>query len=346
MGMTGRERTLAAIGGEPVDRVPVAQHNFPFVARRAGLSMRAYRSDARVAAQALADAADDLGYDCIIHDVDTASLAEAMGAGVVMPEAEPARVERPAVASIAAIRDLPLPDPARDGRLPFWLEVTRELRARVGDRLAILGRADQGPFGLAFLLMDSQEFLMDLLETDDDVVQEALAHCAEAGARFARAQLDAGADLSSIGDSAAGQSVVSPDVYRNVARPAERGYRDLVGEGRLSLHICGKTDAIVADMADTGFDVFELDQENDLDRTFATLHALGDRGRRVCVYGNVDPSSVLYRGTPDDVERACRSAIETARRYDARFVLCSGCVMMANTPEANARAMVRAAAWA
>ena len=43
--MNGRQRTLAAIRGEPHDRVPVAQHNFPFAARHVGLTQRQYRSD-------------------------------------------------------------------------------------------------------------------------------------------------------------------------------------------------------------------------------------------------------------------------------------------------------------
>ena len=36
--------------------------------------------------------------------------------------------------------------------MPLWLETTRILRRMVGDELAIMGRADQGPFGLLALL--------------------------------------------------------------------------------------------------------------------------------------------------------------------------------------------------
>jgi uroporphyrinogen-III decarboxylase len=116
------------------------------------------------------------------------------------------------VKAIQDVPGLPLPDPYTSGRLPLWLETTRCLRRLVGDELAIMGRADQGPFGLLFLLRDSQEFLMDLMEVEEGVILAALAHCAHAGASFARAQLEAGADITSIGDSAAGQSVVSPRV--------------------------------------------------------------------------------------------------------------------------------------
>jgi uroporphyrinogen decarboxylase len=335
--MTGRQRTLAAIRGVPTDRVPVAQHNFPFAARHVGLTMRQFRSDPEQAARALVDTASDFGYDCIIIDFDTCTLAESLGATCDFPEDEPARVAHPAVASLRDVPSLPLPDPHRTGRLPLWLETTRRVRAQVGDELAIMGRADQGPFGLLFLLRESQEFLIDLLEQDADVIDAALEHCTRAGVAFAQAQLAAGADLTSIGDSAAGQSVVSPDLYRRFAQPFERRYKQQLGDGLLSLHICGKTDQIVNDMADTGAEVLELDHWNQLESSFRQV------GHRVCVFGNIDPSSVLVQATPQVVLSKSREAIEAADRAAARFVLCPGCTVGANTPPENVAAMSQAA---
>jgi uroporphyrinogen decarboxylase len=232
---------------------------------------------------------------------------------------------------------LPLPNPHSAGRLPLWLETTRCLRQLVGDELAVMGRADQGPFGLLFLLRNSQQFLMDLMEVEDEVIRAALEHCARAGAAFARAQMEAGADITSIGDSAAGQSVVSPAIYQRLAQPAEKYYRELMGPGILSLHICGKTDQIVRGMVDTGAEVLELDHWNDLEATFRVI------GDRTCVFGNLDPSSVLVLGTAEVVFQKSRQAIETATRAGGRFVLCPGCTVGANTPPENVRAMSEAA---
>lgn len=335
--MNGRERVLAAIRGEPHDRVPVAQHNFPFAARHAGITLGQFRREPEKAARALADAAYDFGYDCIIMDMDTCTLAEACGASCQFPEDEPARVVRPAVQALQEVPGLPLPDPCSSGRLPLWLETTRCLRRLVGDELAIMGRADQGPFGLLFLLRDSQQFLMDLMEVEEEVIQAALTHCVRAGVSFARAQLEAGADITSIGDSAAGQSVVSPKIYHRFAQPMEKQYRAFMGRGFLSLHICGKTDSIVAGMADTGAEILELDHWNDLEATFAAI------GQRTCVFGNLDPSSVLVQGTPELVRKKSREAIEIARCAGGRFVLCPGCTVGANTPPENVRAMGEAA---
>jgi uroporphyrinogen decarboxylase len=335
--MNGRERVLATINGQPHDRVPVAQHNFPFAARHVGITMEQFRRAPDKAARALADTAHDFGYDCIIMDMDTCTLAEACGATCQFPEDEPARVVRPAVKAIQDVPGLPLPDPHASGRLPLWLETTRCLRRLVGDELAIMGRADQGPFGLLFLLRDSREFLMDLMEVEEGVILAALEHCAHAGASFARAQLEAGADITSIGDSAAGQSVVSPRVYHRFAQPMEKRYRRLMGPGLLSLHICGKTDQIIAGMAATGAEILELDHWNDLEATFKAIP------QQTCVFGNLDPASVLAQGTAELVRQRSLKAIEIARRADGRLILCPGCTVGANTPPENVRAMSDAA---
>jgi uroporphyrinogen decarboxylase len=122
--MTGRERTLAAIYGRPHDRVPVAQHNFSFAARHAGLTIKEFVFNPDEAALALAETAHDFGYDCIIIDFDTCVLAEAMGATIAFHGDEPARILHAPLTAFRDARDLRVPDPRRDGRLPLWLETT------------------------------------------------------------------------------------------------------------------------------------------------------------------------------------------------------------------------------
>jgi uroporphyrinogen decarboxylase len=337
--MNSRQRTLAAIHGRPHDRLPVAQHNFMFAIKHAGLSVKDYVYNPDKAAQALADAAYDFGYDCVIIDFDTCALAEAMGAKIVFEGEAPARIEAPAVKSVEDVKNIPIPDPACGGRLPLWVETTRLLRKKVGGELAVMGRADQGPFGLLGLLYDTQDFMMALADPEKEGdIFAALDVCARAGVAFAKAQIEAGADMTSIGDGMAGESLISPEMYRKFAQPYEKKYKEMLGAGLLSLHICGKSNNIIEGMIDTGADILELDHYNDLDRTFATING------RCCVFGNIDPSGVLCYGSRRDVMEKCRGAIMTARRHQARFVLCPGCLIMANTPPENVRAMAEAAA--
>jgi len=335
--MTSRERTLAAIAGQPHDRVPVAQHNFPFCVRQAGITMDQYRGDPKLAAKVLADAAFTFGYDCIIIDFDTCTLAEALGAELEFPPDGMATVKTPPLESVAQMADLPMPDPTKDGRMPLWLETTRELRSIVGNEKAIMARADQGPFGLLFQLRGHENFMMDILDEDEAQLKQALSKCASIGVEFAKAQLDAGADITSIGDSASGESLISPRHYAELAQPYQKAYKQALGEGLLSLHICGKTNSIIERMVQTGCDVLELDHENDLALSLETVRS------RATIFGNIDPSSVLSQGSEDDVLRACRKVLEVAVPRYSKFVLCPGCVANADVPPENIAAMTKAA---
>jgi uroporphyrinogen decarboxylase len=335
--MNSRERILAAISGKPHDRVPVAQHNFTFCMRYYGITLGAARKDPELAANALAATAFDLGYDGIIIDFDTCTLAEAMGSKLVYPEDEPARVFEYALKRLEQVEQLAVPDPTTDGRMPLWLETTRQVRRLVGDEKAIMARADQGPFGLLFQLRDPQEFMIELLEGDESLLHKGLEICTQAGVAFAKAQLAAGADLTSIGDSAAGQSLISPEMYYRLAFPYQKLYKEQLGDGLLSLHICGKTNDIIKGMIDTGSDVLEIDHYNNLEKT---LEIAADR---TSVWGNLDPSATICFGSRDTVFEQSRLAIETGKRLSKRFVLCPGCLVNSNTPTENVRAMTEAA---
>ena len=334
--MTSRELTLNAIKGLPHPRVPVAQHNFTFCVKHCKITMDQFRKSPKLAAKAFYDTWQDFGYDCIIIDFDTCTLAEAMGSMLEFPEHEPARVKKFFLDSIHDISKLKVPDPNKDGRMPMWLETTCELRALVGNRAAIMGRADQGPFGLLFLLRKSEDLMVDLLTEDEQVIKAALEICTEAGVRFAKAQLAAGADMTSIGDSAAGESLISPELYKKFSQPYEKKYKKMLGCGLLSLHICGKTDNIIGGMIATGCDILELDHCNNIEKSLEVVNS------RSCIFGNIDPSSVITFGSPELVTAECRKVLEAAVKKTRKFVLCPGCLVNSNAPDANMLAMTQA----
>jgi uroporphyrinogen decarboxylase len=58
--------------------------------------------------------------------------------------------------------------------------------------------------------------------------------------------------------------------------------------------------------------------------------------------GNLDPSAVVTFGTPELVEAKSRELIDLFADT-GRFILNAGCAIPATAPEANLRAMVRAA---
>jgi MtaA/CmuA family methyltransferase len=336
--VNGYERIAAALRGERPDRVPVMLHNFMVAAREAGVTMKAFREDPRVMAGVFTRAVEAYGYDGILVDLDTATLAGALGVPVALPETEPALCHGARLGSLAAVDDLEPPDVGRDERVAVWLEAVRLLVGHFGREVFVRGNCDQAPFSLASMMRGAADWMMDLMEEDNrERAFRLLDHCAEAGLQFVRLMAQTGAHMVSSGDSPAGPDLVSPRVYREFALPWERRLADEAHRLGLpyALHVCGRTDRILRDMLETGADAFELDHKTDARLAHDLL-----RDRAVFI-GNLDPSAVLALGSPELVLAKARELLALFADTP-RFILNAGCAIPATTPPGNLRAMIRA----
>jgi uroporphyrinogen decarboxylase len=341
--MNGYQRIRAALAGERFDRVPVMLHNFLMAAREAGFSQRRFREDPAAIAGSFIRAVETYDYDGILVDVDTVTVAEALGVCVDRPEDQPARWSGPRIASLAEVRDLPPPDIGGHPRIEVWLEAVRRLKAHFGGEVYVRGNCDQAAFSLASMMRGPEAWMMDLVdEANRERAHALLSYCTEAALEFLRLMAGTGADMVSNGDSPAGPDLISPAMYAEFAQPYERR---IVEEAHAlglpyALHICGNTTRILPGMLGTGADALELDYKTDVR---AAREAM--TGRAVFI-GNIDPSSVLALGTPALVEARTRELLE-AFAGEPGFILNAGCAIPAETPSANLRAMIGAArGWA
>lgn len=336
--MNGFERVRAALAGARPDRVPVMLHNFLMAAREAGFTQRRFREDPAAIAASFIRAVETYGYDGVLVDVDTVTVAGALGAAVDLPEDQPARWSGPRIASLAEVEDLPPPDVGRDPRVQVWLEAVRLLEAHFRGQVFVRGNCDQAAFSLASMMRGPADWMMDLVdEGNRRPVHALLSYCAAAAAQFIRLMAGTGCDMVSNGDSPAGPDLVSPAMYAEFARPYERR---LVEEAHrlglpYALHICGDTTRILDGMLDTGADALELDYKTDVRSARDAL-----RGRAAFI-GNIDPSGVLALGTPALVEARTRELLGVFAGRSG-FILNAGCAIPAETPPANLRAMMAA----
>jgi uroporphyrinogen decarboxylase len=337
--MNGFERIRAALAGVRPDRVPVMLHNFLMAAREAGFTQRRFREDPGAIAGSFIQAVETYGYDGVLVDVDTVTVAEALGVRVDHPEDQPARWAGAAIDSLAAVRDLPPADVGGHPRIQVWLEAVRRLRAHFGGEVYVRGNCDQAAFSLASMMRGPADWMMDLVDKRSHADAHALlAYCAAAGSAFIRLMAGTGADMVSNGDSPAGPDLISPAMYAAFAQPYERKIVEQAHALGLpyALHICGNTTKILDGMLATGADALELDYKTD---ALAARDAL--KGRAVFI-GNIDPSSVLALGTPALVERRTRELLDVFAATPG-FILNAGCAIPAETPPANLRALIAAA---
>ncbi len=337
--MNGRQRIMCALRGEAPDRIPVMLHQFMLAAREAGVTMGEFRRNPSELARAFIESAGKYDLDGTMIDIDTATLAGALGVPCESPENEPAVCRGALLRTLDALDDLPPPDVGRSERIQAWVEGVRLIKRHFGDDHFVRGNCDQAPFALACLVRGMDRFLVDITEPEkEEAVFRLLDYCETACRQFLALMAATGCDMLSNGDSAGGSSVISPALHRKFAHPYERRLAAYSHELGLpwGLHVCGKTDPILEDLAATGADLLELDY-----KTAAARACVVFRGRTTFI-GNLDPSAVLARGAPALIREKTRELCETFRS-NPRFILNAGCAIPADTPEANLRAMIDAA---
>jgi uroporphyrinogen decarboxylase len=337
--MNSYERVAAAFAGDWPDTTPVMLHNFMMAAREAGVSMRQFRSDPEALARSFIEAVGRYGYDGVMVDVDTVTLAGAAGVPVDAPEDEPARIMGPRLQSLDEIADLPPVDILRSPGVQVWLEGVRLLHRQFGREIYLRGNCDQCPFTLASMVRGMDALLIEILDPErEEQIHRLLAYCTDITLQFIRAMAETGAHMTSNGDSMAGPAVVSPSIFRRFALPYDKRVADASHALGLPhvLHICGNTDAILADMVRTGSDGLEIDYKTDIRRARRVV------ADTTVVIGNIDPSGVLALGTPDLVREKTRELL-TVFSDTPRFVLNAGCAIPAGTPPENLHAMISTA---
>jgi MtaA/CmuA family methyltransferase len=337
--MNSRERIACALRGEWPDRVPVMLHSFMMAAREAGFSMRQFRSDPEILASSFINDVERYGYDGILIDIDTVTLAAAVGVPVDYPEDDPARVRGGVLASLERVPDLPAVDILRSPGVQVWLEGVRLLKRHFGDEVFIRGNCDQCPFTLASLIRGMDGWMMDLLDPEkEEGVFALLEYCTSVTLQFIRHMGGTGADMTSNGDSVAGPDLVSPSMFRKYALPYDRRVAEASHAIGLPyiLHICGNTTSILDDMIATGADGLDLDYKTDPRRAHDTMKD------RTLFVGNIDPSGVLALGSSRIVEE---KTLELLRIFadTPRFILNAGCAIPPTTPSENIRTMIRTA---
>lgn len=345
MTLSSRERVLRAIRREPTDCVVVAPYIYDLAAVVAGISVRDFCHDAHAMVKAQLALHEIVGQDVIAVGSDNYYIAEGFGCRTTTEEDEIPALDKPAVAQLADVFDLQVPDPTRDGRMPLMLEAIRLVRKAVGDEVAVRSPGT-GPFALASHLLGSQAWLCEvgfaeagMPEANQAALHHALDLATEALIRFGKACWDAGADIIHCGDSLASCDVISPASYRRYAFPYQQrvfaAWKEHGIDGSL-LHICGDSSKVLEAYADTGADLIEIDNKVDLALAKERI------GGRVTLMGNVHTVEHLLKGTVQCVRDASQQCIDKAGSGGA-FILGSGCIVPRRTPVENVVEMVRVA---
>jgi len=332
--MNSKERCLAAVRGEQLDRVPVFPLIMFLAANRFKVPYRAYATDGQVLAEAQLALGERFALDAITSCSDAFRLSADLGGEMIYPEDGTPYLARPLLTCQADLEGLHRPDVLQSGsRTADRIRATGIMARCVGQDCLVLGWVDM-PFAEACSLCGVSQFLMLLVE-QPELAQRILEFLTEVVIDFAVAQLQAGAAMIGAGDAAA--SLISARMYRQFALPYEQRVCTAVhtAGGLVKLHICGNTSHLLKDMLQSGADLFNVDHLVDLQ---TALSVYGPAGK--CIKGNLDPVRHLLQASPETCQQAALTCIEQAS--SSRYMLSAGCEIPAGVSDEVFQAFCRA----
>jgi MtaA/CmuA family methyltransferase len=326
--MNAYRRTQAVVAGEAIDRLPAMPIFMRWLAPQIGRTYREYCFDHIALVEGQRYLVDTFGIDCVSVISDAWREAADCGAELTVWESEPPACRTPLLAEKARLASLHPPDPLAGGRMTDRVAAVRKLHETYAGQVPVMGWIE-GPMAEACCLRGISDMMLDLVD-DPAFATDLMDFATEMAIAFARAQVEAGADIIGMGDAAA--SLCGPRFYESMVLPREqRITRAIHDAGALArLHICGNTNNILAGMARTGCEIIDLDFPVRIANVRPTM------GDRPIIAGSFNPVTVLLEGSASEVMDACRRCHEA---FGPRHIVCAGCEVPTGTPTANVRAM-------
>ena len=325
--MTPKERIYAILKGDSYDRPAVTPILMAWAANFIERDYRDYYLDEDVLVEAQLAVARAFNLDQVSAISDPWREASAYGMEFTYP---PDGVGQPKGAFIKTRSDISRIKPfdiSAAERTKQRIESVQKMAGEIGQTHSVLGWVE-GPLAEYADLRGVENAMLDLID-EPEVFAKAGETIIQNQIAFALAQIEAGADMVGVGDSAA--SLISPSMYAELVLPLERKLFVAIHEAgaAVKLHVCGNISNIVRDMAKSGTDIIDVDWMVPLAK------AREDAGPDVTLCGNFNPTGVLLKGSPEEVTQEARDCLKAV---PDKFILMPGCEVPPGTPEPNLRA--------
>ncbi|MGE5530910.1 MAG: uroporphyrinogen decarboxylase family protein [Bacteroidota bacterium] len=333
--LTQKERLLAALRREPVDRPPlVCPGGMMSLAigeamEASGCAWPQAHMDPQTMA-GLALAMYDLGgIENMAVPFCMTVEAEALGAAVELGDrlTQPRILQEP-YGSAAEVLALKLPEISSSPRAQAVLAAMRKLSTE-RPNAPVIGNLT-GPVSLLASLVQPDLLLREMLRRPSDSVR-ALEVLTERLAQFGREQIEAGAEVIAIADPTATGEILGPRMFGQLAVPPLARLTEALHEhgAPVIVHICGRVNTIVSHLAAIGADAISVDD-------MVKLSSLREHLPNTAIMGNLS-TSVLQGGPVEKIAQW----VERIGRVQAD-IIAPACAVVPDTPLAHVRALAEA----
>jgi [methyl-Co(III) methanol-specific corrinoid protein]:coenzyme M methyltransferase len=298
----------------------------------AGVSFPAAHVDAAAMAELALAGHEIVGFDTVMPEYSVVQEAAALGARIDWGD----RDKMPDVKEFpnADFSDVVVPlDFLEKPACRVVLDALSILRRHVGGRVAVVGKV-MGPWTMSYHMAGTQNFLLAVGMGESKKIETMLRQLMPVTIAFINAQFAAGADVVVLADHAT-RNLVGPHHYEQYLLPIHQEITAQVG-GPIILHVCGNCSDRLELFARSGVDAYHFEWQVD------SREAVRRVGDQIALAGNVNNPQALLQGTPEDVYRQARYAIEAGVN-----LIGPECAIPLSTPLENLKAIVAAvrAGW-
>ena len=302
--MNSMQRTLTALGQQEPDRVPLFLLTTMHGAKEVGLSIQEYYSRSEHVVEGQMRLWRKYRGDCLYAFFHASIETEAWGGDTIFLPDGPPNAGAPIIRA-EDIDSLQPPQVTESPCLVRVLETIRQLKARVGDAVPIIGVA-MSPFSLPVMQMGFDRYI-ELIYEQPGRFERLMQANESFTVEWANAQLASGATAICYFDPVSSPTIIPRELYLKTGQQvAKRTLAHI--KGPTATHLAsGRSLPIMADIADTGTAVVGVSAMEDL----GTLKAAA--AGRVCLLGNLNGVE-MRRWTPAQAETEVKRAIAQAGR--------------------------------
>ena len=295
--MTSRQRVLAALRREPVDRTPVCNPTSVATVELMDLVDAPFPDANRnpeMMARLAATSYTELGFDTIMPVFTIIQESSALRCNIQWEQKDNWPTVRMREPIWEDVDDIQIPsDLLTHPDTKCVLDAIKILKKEYGDEVAVIGKT-MGPWSLGYHCFGVEPFLLLSLD-DPEKTKLALDRMKEVTVQFGIAQIEAGADALTLPDHATGD-LVSGDYYRRYLRDLHIEFAERIPIP-LILHICGRTVDRMDYIAQTGMAAFHYDSKNEPGESMDVVT------NRISLVGNINNPETLFSKGPEDVRQ-------------------------------------------
>ncbi|MBR2254975.1 MAG: MtaA/CmuA family methyltransferase [Candidatus Methanomethylophilaceae archaeon] len=340
--MTPRERVLAAMKKESLDRPPAAiftQSATLGQMDKVGAAWPEAHKDPELMAKLGCAQADVHGFECVRAPFCLTAETERLGGTVAVDKKDASPMIKkhpfhfdPMGGEFDDVNSV-LMSPEefiQGGRPAVAIKAIELMKKSHGEDYAVVA-GNTGPFTLTGNLVNTENIIFGIMMCPDEV-DKWVTGVNPIVTAYTRALHDAGADVVQCSEPSGSTDMLSPDMFDDAAGKHVRvSLAPRPNEEKFTvLHICGDTTPILDHMAATNVTGISIEEKVD---SYKAVELVG--GKTVLV-GNVGSVMPLFQGNVEEVIAGVKKSM------DAGFnVLSSGCGIATATPDENMLAFSR-----